>query len=52
MVDLLNSKSIKSNYIEEEPNFKLPPIKKKRIVKKPVPHYPNVDVPMSEKEIM
>ena len=52
MVDLLNSKSIKSNYIEEEANYKLPPLKKKRIVKKEVPHYPNIDVPMSEKEIM
>ena len=52
MVDLLNSNNIKSVVLEEEPIFKLPPLKKKKIIKIPVPHYPNIDVPMSEKEIM
>lgn len=52
MVDLLNSNTIKTNFEEEEPNLKLPPLKKKKITKIPVPHFPNVDLPMSEKEIM
>ena len=52
MVDLLNSNNIKSVVLEEEPIFKLLPLKKKKIIKIPVPHYPNIDVPMSEKEIM
>ena len=55
MVDLLNSNNIgniNSMFFEEESHPKLPPFKKKKIVKTPIPHYPNVDVPMSEKEIM
>lgn len=52
MVDLLNSKQFKLDPPEEKPNNKLPPLKKKVIRKIPVPHYPNIDVPMSEKEII
>ena len=55
MVDLLNSNNINninSVFFEEESHPKLPPFKKKKIVKTPIPHYPNVDVPMTEKEIM
>ena len=52
MVDLLNTKTINLDITEEEPNYKLPPLKKKQIKKISVPHYPNVNIPMSEKEIM
>jgi len=52
MVEILNSNNIQLDFLEEEPNNKLPPLKKKVIKKKPIPHYPNIDVPMSEKEIM
>ena len=53
MLEILNSQNIKSNNnFEEEPNYKLPPLKKKVIIKKPIPSFPNIDVPMSEKEIM
>jgi hypothetical protein len=33
------------------PTFKLPPLKKKIVKKKEAPHFSNVNVPMSEKEI-
>jgi hypothetical protein len=52
MVEFLNSKNIKLDIPDENPSNKLPPLKKKVIKKFPVPHYPNIDVPMSEKEIM
>ena len=52
MVEILNSNNIQLDFLEEEPNNKLPPLKKKVIKKKPIPHYPNINVPMSEKEIM
>ena len=50
MVDIYNSKSTISEFSEAKPG-KLPPLKQKVIKKPKVPHYPNVDVPMSEKEI-
>ena len=55
MVELLNSKNFKldiSNSSNDEPNLKLPPLKKKVRRKIPIPHYPNVDRPMTEKEIL
>ena len=52
MVEILNSKNIQLDFFEEEPNNKLHPLKKKVIKKKPIPHNPDIDVPMSEKEIM
>ena len=52
MVEFLNSQEISFDYIVEDGKYKLPPLKKKVIKKMEVPHFPNVDVPMSEKEIM
>lgn len=52
MVDLLNTNNTNFNFNEEEPNIKMPPLKKKEIKKIIIPHYPNIDVPMNEKEIM
>ena len=53
MVEFLNSQKVNLDITtEEEQSSKLPPLKKKHIRKIPVPHYPNVYAPMSEKEIM
>ncbi len=55
MVEFLNSKNIKLDNLDfpdEKPDSIMPPLKKKVIKRIPVPHYPNIDVPMSEKEIM
>ena len=52
MVEFLNSQEISFDYIVEDGKYKLPPLKKKVIKKMEVPHFPNVDAPMSEKEIM
>ena len=50
MVDFLNTQEISFDN-EDYTQYKLPPLKKKTIKKIEVPHFPNVDVPMSEKEI-
>ena len=51
MVDFLNSDEISFDNREISEKYKLPPLKKKVIKKIKAPHFPNVDVPMSEKEI-
>ena len=52
MVEFLNSKEISFDFYDDEAIYKLPPLKKKINKKIEAPHFPNVDVPMSEKEIM
>ena len=55
MVEFLNSKNIKLDNLDfpdEKPDSIMPPLKKKVIKRIPVPHYPNIDVPMSENEIL
>jgi len=56
MVEYLNSKDIDFDISfdnnEVDGKYKLPPLKKKVFKKMEAPHFPNVDVPMSEKEIM
>ena len=51
MVDFLNSDEISFDNYEISEKYKLPPLKKKIVKKIEAPHFPNVDVPMSEKEI-
>jgi len=52
MVEFLNSQEISFDFHDEKAIYKLPPLKKKVFKKIEAPHFPNVDVPMSEKEIM
>ena len=52
MADFLSSNEISFDNYEIEEKYKLPPLKKKVSKKIEAPHFPNVDVPMSEKEIM
>jgi len=52
MVEFLNQKNSGFDFSIQEFDIKLPPMKKKVYKKIPVPHYPNVDVPMTEKEIL
>ena len=51
MVEFLKSQEISFDYYVEDAKFKLPPLKKKIFKKMEAPNVPNVDVPMSEKEI-
>ena len=50
MVEFLNSQDISFDN-EDYSKYKLPPLKKKINKKIEAPHFPNVDKPMSEKEI-
>ena len=51
MVEFLNADEISFDNHEISEKYKLPPLKKKVIKKIEAPHFPNVDVPMSDKEI-
>lgn len=50
MVEFLNQRSIHLDF-EEEPNVKMPVLVKKARTQFEVPHYPNVDEPMSDLDI-
>ena len=51
MVDTLKSNDISFISFNDAPKIELPPLKKKIMIKKELPHFSNVDVPMSENEI-
>lgn len=57
MVDLLNVHSIdlafpEADFYIEDQNSQMPELKRKKRPKLEVPHFPNVDVPMKEEEIL
>lgn len=56
MVDLLNAQSIdlafpEDDFYNEQPS-NMPELKKKQRKKQEIPHFPNVDVPMKEEDIL